>query len=104
MAPFTTKKRFCRAFEGSTYFKPQGIPLRTLQINTLELDELKAMHLCDYENLSQSEAAKKMQISSSTLQRILYAGRKKTIDALYESKAIEILKPEQISEYSEEKK
>jgi len=99
MAPFVTKKRFCRAFDGATYFKPRGISLQELDINQLELDELEAIHLCDYEELNQAEAAKRMKISSSTLQRLLYSGRKKIIDALYSSKAIRISKSEQVSEY-----
>ena len=101
MSPFMSKKRFCRCFEGATYFKPRSIPLKDLQINELELDELEAIHLCDYEDLNQAEAAEKMKISSSTLQRLLYSGRKKIIDALYASKAIKISKSDQISEYSE---
>ena len=101
MAPFLVKPRYCRSFNGSTYFKPHGIPMRELQINELELDELEAIHLCDYEGLNQAEAAKKMKISSSTLQRLLYSGRKKIIDALYTSKAIKLSKPKQVSEYVE---
>lgn len=101
MAPFSTKLRHCRSFDGATYFKPRGIPLYELEINELELDELEAIHLCDYEDLSQAEAAEKMKISSSTLQRLLYSGRKKIIDALYTSKAIKISKPERVSEYIE---
>ena len=98
MAPFTRKQRFCRLFSGRAYFKPRGVPLSSLDINKLGLDELEAMHLCDYEDLHQSEAAAKMGISTSTLQRLLYSGRKKIIDALYNSKAIEIIKHEQILE------
>jgi predicted DNA-binding protein (UPF0251 family) len=39
-----------------------------------------------------------MQISTGTIQRLLYAGRKKIIDAIYSSKAIEIKKHEHITE------
>jgi len=101
MSPFTIKERHCRAFDGATYFKPCGVPMRNLQMNELDLDELEAIHLCDYEELTQAEAAEKMKISSSTLQRLLYAGRKKIIDALYTSKAIKIFKPSQVFEYSD---
>ena len=102
MSPFSLKERHCRAFDGATYFKPRGVPLGELEINELALDELEAIHLCDYEDLSQAEAAEKMKISSSTLQRLLYSGRKKIIDALYTSKAIKISKPSQVAEYSEQ--
>jgi predicted DNA-binding protein (UPF0251 family) len=98
MSPFCKKQRLCRRFSGATYFKPRGIPLYKLEINTLELDELEAIHWCDYENLEQKKAAEKMNISASTLQRLLYSGRKKIIDALYNSKAIEIKRHEQIFE------
>lgn len=98
MAPFKTKQRNCRPFRGVTYFKPRGVPLSDLEINTLELDELEAIHLCDHEGLNQMEAAEKMRISSSTLQRLLYSGRSKVVDALYNSKAIEIIKPEYVIE------
>ncbi len=103
MAPFVTKQRSCRPFNGSTYFKPRNISLTSLEINILELDELEAIHLCDHEDLSQTEAAEKMKISTSTLQRLLYSGRKKIADALYSSKAIEILKPKQVTELSQAK-
>jgi predicted DNA-binding protein (UPF0251 family) len=98
MSPFIKKQRICRPFSGATYFKPRGIPLRNLEINILELDELEAAYLCDHERLDQSEAAERMGISSSTLQRLLYSGRKKIIDTLYFSKAIEISRHDQILE------
>jgi uncharacterized protein len=99
MAPFMKKQRYCRSFDGVTYFKPRGIPLRELKINEVALDELEAIHLCDHDGLNQAEAAKKMKISSSTLQRLLYSGRKKIIDALYTSKAIKLSQTDQILEY-----
>jgi len=99
MAPFVRKLRLCRCFDGADYFKPRGIPLSDLQVNDLALDELEAVHLCDFEELEQEAAAKKMEISTSTLQRLLYSGRKKIIDALYNSKALKISKHEDISEY-----
>ena len=99
MAPFIKKPRFCRHFDGATYFKPNGVPLTTLSINELALDELEAIHLCDYEELAQKAAATKMQISTSTLQRLLYSGRKKIIDAIYNTKALKISKHHDITEY-----
>jgi len=96
MSPFMRKKRFCRPFNGVQFFKPRGIPLSDLEINVLELDELEAIHLCDFESLSQIDAAKKMNISDSTLQRLLYSGRKKIADAVYSSKALQINTPESI--------
>jgi predicted DNA-binding protein (UPF0251 family) len=98
MSPFIKRQRLCRRFTGHTFYKPKGIPLSALDINQLELDELEAAHLCDVESLEQEEAAQKMNISRATLQRLLYSGRKKIVDALYESKALEIIRHDHISE------
>jgi predicted DNA-binding protein (UPF0251 family) len=100
MAPLIRKSRHCRCFDGANYFKPRGIPLNSMQVNDLALDELEAAHLCDFEELEQDVAAKKMKISTSTLQRLLYSGRKKIIEALYNSKALKISKHDAITEYS----
>ena len=58
----------------------------------LSMDELEALRLCDVENLEQTEAAKKMKVSQSTLQRILTSAHKKIAEALIEGKAIKIVK------------
>lgn len=96
--PFEKKQRFCRPFNGSRFFKPTGIPMPELDINTLERDELEAIHLCDFENLTQLDAAKKMNVSTGTIQRLLYAGRKKVADALFSSKALEIIDHDHIAD------
>ena len=75
-----------------TYFKPRAVPLAMLEEVGLNIDELEALRLCDYKNLEQTEAAKKMKISQSTLQRILTSVRKKLAQALIEGKAIKIRK------------
>jgi len=74
------------------YFKPRAVPLSMLEEIELTVDELEAMRLCDFEGLDQIEAAKKMGISQSTLQRILALARKKVAEALVEGKAIKIKK------------
>jgi len=58
----------------------------------LNLDEMEALRLCELEELDQVEAAKEMQISQSTLQRLLSSAHKKITDALINGKAIKILK------------
>lgn len=73
-----------------TYFKPRGVPLSILEEVELAIDELETMRLCDLKNLGQEEAAKKMKISQSTLQRILTSARKKTAEALINGKAVKI--------------
>jgi len=74
------------------YFKPRAVPLSILEEVKLGVDELEAIRLCDYKNLEQTEAAKKMKISQSTLQRILTSARKKVAEALVNGKAIKIRK------------
>jgi len=83
----------CVDFDPSvTYFKPRAMPLSKLKEIVLHTDELEALRLCDLKNLEQTEAAKKMKISQSTLQRILTSARKKVALALVEGKAIKISK------------
>jgi len=74
------------------YFKPRAVPLSLLEDVDLSIDELEALRLCDFKDLEQKEAAKKMKISQSTLQRILTSARKKVSEALINGKAIKIRK------------
>ncbi len=83
----------CVDFDPSvTYFKPRAIPLSALEEIGLQADELEALRLCDLKNLDQAQAAKKLKVSRSTLQRILSAARRKVSEALVEGKAIRIEK------------
>jgi uncharacterized protein len=75
-----------------TYFKPQGIPLRQLEVVQLSLEELEAYRLRHIKHLEQIEAAAKMKTSQSTYQRILYSAYEKIADALVNGKAIEMIK------------
>ena len=84
------KRRLIRFNPNVTYFKPRAIPLRSLKEVSLDPDEMEAIRLCDFEELDQVEAAKKMKISQSTLQRILEKARQKTAEALIKGKAIRI--------------
>lgn len=85
------KKRKINFDPNVVYFKPRAVPLSELEEVILEIDELEALRLCDFEELSQTESAKKMNISQSTLQRILTLGRKKVSEALIKGKAIKII-------------
>ncbi|MFH1802955.1 MAG: DUF134 domain-containing protein [archaeon] len=73
-----------------TYFKPAGIPLKTLEEVTIKQDELEALRLNNLKGLSQEEAAEQMKISQPTLHRLLVEARKKVTDALVNGKAIKI--------------
>ncbi|MCK4591831.1 DUF134 domain-containing protein [Candidatus Parcubacteria bacterium] len=73
-----------------TYFKPQGIPLSSLEEIKLTIDELEAIRLKNYKGLEQTKCAEKMKISQSTFQRILTLANKKIADALINGRAIKI--------------
>jgi predicted DNA-binding protein (UPF0251 family) len=75
----------------ATYFKPQGIPLRYLEIVELTAEEMEAYRLRHINDMDQGAAAKKMETSQSTYQRILYSAYKKIADALVNGKAIKIV-------------
>jgi len=72
------------------YYKPRGIPLMELEEVELKVEELEAMRLVEYENLSHEDAAKKMKVSRRTLARELHSAHKKIADALLNGKAIQI--------------
>jgi predicted DNA-binding protein (UPF0251 family) len=87
------RPRLCRKirFEPNvTYFKPQGVPLRFLEVVELTAEEVEALRLKNIKDLEQTEAAKKMNTSQSTFQRILSSAYKKISKALIEGKAIKI--------------
>jgi len=89
------RPRLCRRIRFNpniTYFKPQGVPMRHLEIIELTTEEVEALRLRNIKNLEQEEAAKKMNTSQSTFQRILSSAYKKIAEALIEGKAIKIIK------------
>jgi len=69
-------------------FKPFGIPMRELEPVVLLYEEFEAIRLADYENLTQEEAAKKMNISRPTFTRLYDKARKNIARAFVEGKAI----------------
>jgi len=73
-----------------TFFKPQGIPLRSLEHNVITIDEMEAMRLSDFLGLNQEQVAKEMQVSRPTVTRILARAHKAVADALAHGKAIRI--------------
>jgi uncharacterized protein len=69
-------------------FKPFGVPMRELEPVVLLYEEYEAIRLCDYENLTQEEAAGKMNISRPTFTRLYDKARKNIAKAFVEGKAI----------------
>jgi len=87
------RPRLCRKIKFNpniTYFKPQGVPMRFLEVIELTLEEVEALRLKNIEDLEQTECAKKMNTSQSTFQRILSSAYRKISVALINGKAIEI--------------
>jgi predicted DNA-binding protein (UPF0251 family) len=72
------------------YFKPQGVPMRHLEVIDLTHEEAEALRLKNIEDLDQIECAEKMKTSQSTFQRILSSAYKKISIAIVKGKAIKI--------------
>ena len=75
---------------GTTFFKPAGVPLADLKEVVLTVGEFEAIRLKDFEGLDQIDAAKKMDVSQPTFNRILASARKKIADAITNGKSIRI--------------
>lgn len=74
-----------------TYFKPQGVPIRVLDVVELSLEEAEALRLKNIEKLDQVECARIMETSQSTFQRILNSAYNKISQAIVDGKAIKII-------------
>ena len=83
-------RRLIRFNPHVTYFKPQGIPLRHLEVVELSMEETEALRLKNVHRLNQTECAKKMKTSQSTFQRILTSAEQKVSQALISGQAIKI--------------
>ena len=88
--PRPTKCRRVASLPDVTYFKPAGIPLRTLEEVRLSVEEAEAIRLKDLEGFEQEQGAERMNISRPTFQRVLASARQKIADALLNGKAIRI--------------
>lgn len=87
------RPRKCRLVKSEpcvALFKPRGIPAKMLESVNLAFEELEAIRLKDLEGLEQTEAARQMNISRATFQRVLKSARTKLSDALINGKAIRI--------------
>jgi len=89
------RPRLCRRIRFNpnvTYFKPQGVPMRLLEVVELTAEEAEALRLRNIKDLEQEEAAQQMKTSQSTFQRILSSAYKKITKAIIDGKAIKIIK------------
>lgn len=82
------KRRRCRRFKNNKVYKPLATPACELEELRIYIDEFEAVRLCDYDGMDQTQAAEKMGVSRATVQRLLYAGRKKFVQAILESKIL----------------
>lgn len=88
-----SRPKKCRCIEGALnaiYFKPRGIPLVQLEEMILDLDEMEAIRLADYEGLYHEEAALKMGISRATFGRIIGSARHKIAEVIIKGMALRI--------------
>lgn len=85
-------KRKIKQYPNITFYKPQGIPLKNLKSVELTLEEWEALRLKNVQKLNQILAAKKMNTSQSTFQRILNTAQKKLSLAIIDGMAIKINK------------
>ena len=69
-------------------FKPIGIPAGKVNAIEMLFDEYEVVRLLDYENFSQEEAAKQINVSRPTLTRIYQSARRKIATALAEGLSI----------------
>jgi predicted DNA-binding protein (UPF0251 family) len=74
------------------YFKPRGVPLRSLEEAILLPDELEALKLHEVDGLGQIEASSRMKISQPTFARLLGVAHKKIARAIIKGNAIRIEK------------
>jgi uncharacterized protein len=88
MSPRPIKKRCCEGRLPGQAFKPNGIPLRSLNSIILYRDELESLKLCDFEGLTQEQAGERMGVSRGTVQRILTSARRKSAEALSSGAAL----------------
>lgn len=71
-------------------FKPNGVPMTSLETLVLAPDELEALKLVDQQGLQQQAAAVEMGISRQTLGNILARARHKVAQALVNGMALEL--------------
>lgn len=70
-------------------FSPRGIVGRP-DISNIAIDELEAVRLADYEDMKHIEAARMMNISRQTFERILKGARRKIADGIVNGKIVNI--------------
>lgn len=73
-----------------TFFKPVGVPMGSLEMVTLALEEVEAIRLKDIEDLHQEECGERMGVSRATFHQVLGSAHAKVADAILNGKAIRV--------------
>lgn len=84
----TKKDRLIQMAPHFQGFKPQGVQCSSGSEVFINFEEYEALNLCDYELLTQAEAAKLMNISRPTFTRIYESVRRKIAKAFVEGGCI----------------
>jgi predicted DNA-binding protein (UPF0251 family) len=88
--PRPRKRRHLDRQPTPAIYKPAGVALNDLNQVLLLPEELEALRLADLLELSQEQAAERMQVSRSTFQRILARAHRQVALALVEGHALRI--------------
>jgi uncharacterized protein len=84
----TKKDRLIQMAPHFSGFKPEGVQCKMGEEVNINFEEYEAINLCDYELLTQAEAAKLMNVSRPTFTRIYESVRRKIAKAFMEGSAI----------------
>ena len=84
------KTRWIKCLPGEKCFGPKGKFSSCKDEVCLTIDELEAIRLADWEELTHAKAAKIMKISRPTFTRILSSAHKKIADGFVNIKTINI--------------
>lgn len=84
------RKRRIKGEPENDFFKPAGVPKKSLETLELELDEYEALRLNHIEEKTQKEAADEMDVSQPTFNRILESAEQKMASAVVEGKALKV--------------
>jgi len=90
--PRPRRRRRLGSAPKAVFYKPQGVPLRSLETVEISLEEFEALRLRYVEKRDQTECATQMQTSQSTFQRILSNTLEQIGGAIVNGKAIRISK------------
>lgn len=87
--PRPSKCRRVCARPRCTHFEPRGAGVDAESV-VLQVDEFEALRLLDYENLTQEECARRMDIARTTVTGIYMRARRKVATALAEGRPLVI--------------